>query len=436
MRALTAWVAIYLAVVIGPLATLALGAPPRGDRAWELALALGYLGLAMAGAQLWLTARFPRIAAPFGIDILYRLHRDLAAIALLLLLAHAGIMLARHPEAVGPLDPRAAAGYMSAGLLALLAFVASVATSVWRKRLGLEYDGWRRAHAALAALGLAGGTWHAHGAGSYLGPPGARALWIALPLAWLALLMWVRVLRPWRLARRPWRVVEVRAEDGDCTTLVLEPAPGTPALRYAPGQFAWLTLGASPWASREHPFSFSSTPTRPGRIEFTIKALGDATRRVGATPVGAVAFVDGPYGAFGVGRLAEARGLCFVAGGIGIAPVISVLRALADGGERRPLKLFYGNRRWERAPFKAELAALAAALDLEVIAAVEEPPAGWTGERGLIDRAMLARHLPADLTGWHALQCGPAPLMRQVERDLPALGIPLARIHGELFELA
>jgi predicted ferric reductase len=437
MVALLLWTAVYLGLVIGPLAVLALGLPPRGGFAWDLSLAFGYLGLGMAGAQLWLTARFPRIAAPFGIDILYRLHRDLAAIALALLLAHAAILLARFPEAVGTLDPLVAPPHLTAGVVALAAFTLLVASSILRKRFALEYDRWRHAHAVLAALGLAAATWHVHAAGSWLGAPLARALWTALPLAWLALIVWVRVLRPWRLARRPYRVVEVRREPGDAVTLALEPArAGGPALAYAPGQFAWLTLGASPWAMREHPFSFTSTPTRPGRLEFTIKALGDFTRGVAATPRGATAFVDGPYGSFGVERLGAAPGLCFIAGGVGIAPMISVLRALADRGDRRPLVLFYGNRRWERALFRDELAALASRLALTVVPTVEEPTADWTAERGFVDRTMLERHLPPDRARWHHLLCGPTPMMRAAERDLADLGVPLTHIHGEIFDLA
>lgn len=436
MGALSVWILCYLGLVIGPLALLALAPLPRGGFLWDLALAFGYLGLGMAGAQLWLTARFPRIAAPFGIDILYRLHRDLAAIALALLLGHAGLLLARHPEAVGTLDPRRADGHMTAGVVALLAFALLVASSTWRKRLRLEYDRWRQGHAALAVLGLAAATWHAHGAGRWLEAPLARGSWVALPLGWLGLVLWVRVVRPWRLARRPWRVVEVRREPGDAVTLALEPASSaTPPFRYAAGQFAWLSIGDPPWAMREHPFSFTSTPTRPGRLEFTIKALGDFTRRAGAVPVGGIAFVDGPYGSFGVERLGAARGFCFIAGGVGIAPVISVLRALADRGDPRPIVLFHGNRVLGRALFRAELEALGARLALTVVHVVEEPHAGWTGERGRIDRAVLARHLPRDLAGWHALQCGPAPMMRIVERELPTLGIPLARVHGEIFDL-
>lgn len=134
-----------------------------------------------------------------------------------------------------------------------------------------------------------------------------------------------------------------------------------PAFAYSPGQFAWLSLRASPFALQEHPFSISSSPTGAGPLQFTIKELGDFTSTIGAIKVGEVAYVDGPYGNFSIDAHPVASGYVFVAGGVGIAPIISMLRALADRGEQRPLWLFYGNRRWEGVVFRAELDALCVA---------------------------------------------------------------------------
>lgn len=124
---------------------------------------------------------------------------------------------------------------------------------------------------------------------------------------------------------------------GDAWTLALEP-DGWPGLKdFSPGQFAWLNLESSPFALSDHPFSISSAPTALPRIELTIKALGDFTSQIGNTPVGLRAWVDGPYGVFTPDRYPDASGLVFVAGGIGITPVMSMLRALADQQDRRPL---------------------------------------------------------------------------------------------------
>ena len=66
------WIAAYLAAVIAPLFALLAGPTPAGGGFWwDFAMALGFAGLAMMGVQFFLTARFKRATAPFGIDLIY-----------------------------------------------------------------------------------------------------------------------------------------------------------------------------------------------------------------------------------------------------------------------------------------------------------------------------------------------------------------------------
>ncbi|QDH70044.1 ferredoxin reductase family protein [Marilutibacter alkalisoli] len=430
------WIALYLALIALPLLVLLLGDRPGGGGfGWDFALALGYAGLAMMAVQFALTARFKRATAPFGIDIIYYFHRYLAVIAFMLLLLHAALLVAIRPEAVGSIDPREAPAYMTLGWLAMLAFVSIMVTSLLRKQLRIDYDVWRRMHTVLAVLGIAFALLHILGSASYLLTPFKRGLWITLALSAIALVVHVRVIRPWWLQRHPWRVTEIRQERGRSWTVAVEPQHAA-AFHYEPGQFSWLSLRASPLAMREHPFSFSSSPTRPGRLEFTIKALGDFTATIGDLQPGMAAWVDGPYGAFGVDRHPDATGHVFIAGGVGIAPIVSMLRALADRGDTRPLWLFYGNRRWERIVFREELDVMAGHLDLHVVHVLGEPPDGWTGERGFITREVLARHLPAGRHGFHYFICGPKPMIQLAERSLRSLDVPATRMHSEIFDLA
>lgn len=418
------------------MGVLLLGETPRGGGLWwDFALALGYACLAMMGVQFWLTARFKRMAAPFGIDIVYYFHRYLAATAFVLLVGHALVLLIRYPAVAGGFAPSDWPPHMLLGWLSLAAFSALMASSLWRKRLRIEYDRWRRVHALLAVFGIIAAVLHALGSGSYLGTDWKRWLWTLLAVSWVGLFLWVRVLRPAQLSRRPWRVAEVRKEAGRCWRVRVEPEDGE-VFPYMAGQFAWLTLRASPWAMREHPFSFLSSPTRPGALEFAIKELGDFTSTIGNIQPGERAWVDGPYGHFGVDRLPQARGFVFVAGGVGIAPVVSMLRSLADRGDRRPLWLFYGNRRADRIALREELDALAAALDLRLVHVLSEPPTDWPGETGFITLEVMRRHLPQDLSGLHFMVCGPDPMIRLVERNAEALGLPLRHLHSEIFDLA
>lgn len=439
LRSAAVWIAVYLVLVLVPLLVLLVGERPRpGGFWWDFAMALGYASLGMMGLQFALTARFKRATAPFGIDVIYTFHRYLAIGAFLVLLLHVGILVWRHPVVAGWPNPAGAPAYMLSGWLALLAFALLVGSSLWRKTLRLEYDAWRRVHVVLAVAGVVAALVHVFGSGSYLQDTPARLLWIGLGAFWLGLAVWVRLARPAALLHRPWRVMEVRPEASHTWTLELEPEQGEP-FAYHPGQFAWLTLRASPFAMKEHPFSFSSTPTRPGRIAFTIKELGDFTSGIGDIKPGERAFVDGPYGSFGIDRHPEAAGYVFIAGGVGIAPLMSMLRALADRGDTRPKWLFYGNRVADRIVFGDEIRSLADRINMQVVDVLLEPAPDWQGERGFVDAGVLGRYLPGSLEERQALQyyvCGPTPMIRLAEQGLGTLGVALNRVHSEIFDLA
>ncbi len=208
-------------------------------------------------------------------------------------------------------------------------------------------------------------------------------------------------------------------------------------MTFHPGQFAWLTLRSSPFADREHPFSFSSSAARPGKLTFTIKERGDFTRLIRQMCPGERAYLDGPHGAFTTDRHDHAAGFTFIAGGVGITPMMSMLRTLADRGDRRPLTMIYANRDWEGATFREELDALRLQLDLRVVHVLEQPPEGWNGESGYVTAEILRRHLPSTTKRnvHEVFLCGPQPMMDAVESALVGLGVSVGDIHTERFDL-
>jgi predicted ferric reductase len=428
------WIGLYLALVLTPLfAMLAGPTPPGRGFWWEFAIAVGFAATAMMGIQFALTARFRRATAPYGIDIVYYFHRYLALVTVVVILAHPVVLWLVEPALLGMLDPRDAPWYLTAGVVSVLLVLALVTVSIGRKRLGIGYEAWRWTHGLLALGGVGLALWHIQGVGYYVAVPWKRTLWIGIVATWIAVLAWVRVVKPWQLLRRPYRVVQVARERGDAWTLLVEPM-GHAGFSYEPGQFAWVTVGRTPWSMSEHPFSFSSSPTAPGQLAFTIKELGDFTRTVGRIPVGTRVCVDGPYGAFTIDRHA-APGYVFIAGGIGVAPIMSMLRALADRGDPRPLLLVYAYRRWERLTFREDIESLGARLSLRAVYVLAEPPEGWPGETGLVRADLLDRHLPPERAAVHYFVCGPVPMIEVAELALHQLGVPLARVHAELFDL-
>ncbi len=233
------------------------------------------------------------------------------------------------------------------------------------------------------------------------------------------------------MLRRPYPIEEVIKERGKTWTLVLRPE-GHTGMFFRPGQFAWLKIGKSPFAVREHPFSFSSSAMRRDRIEISIKELGDFTSNIGEVSPGTRAYLDGPHGTFTVDRH-KAPGYVFLVGGVGITPIISMLRTLADRQEKRPLLLFYSNKTWEEMTFREELEDLSRRLNLQVVYTLTDPEEKWEGERGRIDSKMMARYLPENRVECEYFICGPDPLQMAVKRALEELGLPLEKVQSESF---
>jgi predicted ferric reductase len=433
----TIWIALYLLLATAPLLVLlARDMPPGFAFWWDLAMALGFSGMGMLGIQFALTARFKRATSPFGIDIVYFFHRYLAWIALGLVASHFAILWFLYPQALGVLDPREARWELTAGRVALACIVLAVATSQWRELLRLSYGWWRLAHIVFATVGFAAAVGHIVGVGYYTEAEGKRTLWLMTTVFWVALFAWVRVVRPWRHLRRPYRVVEVRPERAKTWTITLEPVDHAGLGRFMPGQFAWVTIGASPFSLKEHPFTIVSAPEELPRVSFSIKELGDFTARIGEIAPGATAYIDGPYGVFSIDRNADAPGFVAIVGGIGVTPLMSMARSMAARGDRRPFHVLYANKTWDDVVFREELAALSEQTGLRVLHVLQDPPEGWTGARGFVTKQAIADFVPEEKRAeLHYFLCGPPPMTQAAEDALEELGVPSSRIQTEVFNL-
>lgn len=165
---------------------------------------------------------------------------------------------------------------------------------------------------------------------------------------------------------------------------------------FKPGQFAWITLWKTPFSDTEHPFSFSSSSEKPDEISFTIKDLEKFTSTIKELKVGQDVYVDGPHGVFSMDRHPDTQKLIFIAGGIDITSIMSMLRSMADRHDQRPVKLFYNNRDWNSLTFREEIADLKKKLDLQVVYTLEKPPQKWEGEAGYLTEMILKKYLPQE----------------------------------------
>ena len=422
-------VVAYIGVVMAPLVFAAIGASDLGHSFWtNFSVALGFVGLAMMGLEFALVARFQPVAAPFGQDALLQFHRQLGYVGLAFVVVH--VALSANWGQID--DVFGAPALVWFGGAAVIAVAALVITSVWRLRLRLSYEFWHATHTVLAVIAVVGALAHVYFVDEYVSTLWKQVLWALMSAAFVSLLVWVRLIRPRAMRDRPWRLERVGHERGRTTTLTLRPPDGA-RFRFDPGQFAWFAFGRSPFALTKHPFSFSSS-AESDTVELAVKALGDFTSRAHELEPGTAVYVDGPHGVFSMDH-DEGPGFGFLAGGVGIAGLISMLRTMADRDDVRPAVLIYANRDWDGVAFRDELERLEGRMNLTVVHVFEEPPNGWTGETGYVTAEMLSRHLPREYRRFQYFICGPAPMMDAVEHALLELDVPGERVHTERFDM-
>jgi predicted ferric reductase len=430
------WAALYVVLVCWPIVAGAIGGAPARSAAWwaEAAAAVGLAALAVLMVQLALISRFGTLSRDIGLDALMQFHREMAVVGLAAVAGH--VVLLGGAAGWRALNPLAGSAGSALGAAALWLLVIVAITSFGRRRLGLSYEAWQAIHLAGAVAILATMIGHALMLGRYSAMPLVRATLVAYALAFLGLLAWSRVVRRARLLRTPWEVTANDDAGGSTRLLTLRPV-GHPGFRFAAGQFVWLTTGRSPILSPQHPLSIASAPAaleREGRLELAIKAAGDwSGTEVPALRPGHRAWMDGPFGGFTPGP--GGGPVVLIAGGIGIAPIRSILLAARAAGDARPYTLFYAAASLARMVFRQELDALSREMALMVVPVLENPPAGWTGERGFLTADLLRRHAPVASATAEYFVCGPLPMIDSFDAIRAELGIARRRVHTERFHL-
>ena len=216
--------------------------------------------------------------------------------------------------------------------------------------------------------------------------------------------------------------IEVLTYHADNRVLRVEIALDGPWPGHATGQYAFVTFDEK---EGPHPFSLSSAWQNDGKLSFSIKGLGDYTRTLPNTlHRGDAVMVEGPYGCFDF--QGHTPGQIWVAGGIGIAPFLARLQALADRNTAKPVDLFYCTSAPD-ADFidRVREQATRARVRLHVLAA---------GEHG----RLTPERLRQEVADWHEREiwfCGPVDFGDELRRDLTRHGLRPSDFHQELFNM-
>lgn len=206
-------------------------------------------------------------------------------------------------------------------------------------------------------------------------------------------------------------------------------------LEFHPGQYVDISIPGVEGGHRA--FSMANLPSDKGRLEFMIKLYPDG-RFSGLLADGEIAEgqeldLKGPYGMFTL-REQSPRRLLFIGGGAGMAPILCLLRLMAEQKIERDAVYYYGARKEADLFHRDELEALGAAIpSFRFVPALSEVEPGddWDGATGLITDVVESQE--EDFDAVDAYICGPPPMVEAAQALLIAKGVPESRIYYDKF---
>lgn len=427
---------IYFVALLSPFIALGIGGLHSSRTLiMEIGRGLGMVGFMILAFQIVLAGRFKALTRPFGLDMVLRYHRHMAVMAF--------VFLAVHPlfVAVGSGSPELLFSLnlplpVLVGKGCMILILVNILVSKYQRRLKIKYERWRLVHDILGPVILIGAFLHGLAVGGDFHLWSLRVLWLATLGGFIILWIYLRLVRPKTLWRKPYRVAEVKPETANAWSVKMTPSQGDGVFDYLPGQFHFLTFDSAGGLPREeHHFTISSSPADKNFISSTIKALGDFTSQVGRLGPGDRVRVHGPFGRFSYLLHTEETERVFITGGIGITPLIGMLRHMRDTGSDQPVTLFYANPAESDIVFREELEEMSAGGHprLKVVHILNHPPKEWTGESGLLTEEMLKKHLTGGLDNKGFYLSGPAGLVHSTADILGRMGVLDRRLHTEIF---
>jgi propane monooxygenase reductase component len=207
-------------------------------------------------------------------------------------------------------------------------------------------------------------------------------------------------------------------------------------MAFKPGQYVDITI---PGTAKTRSFSMANTPSTDDHLEFVIRLYpgGHFSGLLeGELKPGDPLKVTGPYGVFTL-RDHPDRDLLFVGGGAGMAPILSLLRSMAESGSERRATYYYGARGRRDLCYLEEMEALAHRLPgFRFVAALSEPAVGeeWDGEVGMITD--VVQRGGDSLQSADAYLCGPPPMIDAAMPVLVGLGVDPEHIYFDKFTVS
>lgn len=288
----------------------------------------------------------------------------------------------------------------------------------------LEYDFWKKTHQYLGLPLILAGI-HVFFVGSTVAlSEGLRIYLLALTGTAIVSYLYKTLLGRWLVPKRKYAVSSLRKLNSQIFEIGLKPTGKQ--VKFAPGQFVFITPTSGNIPKQSHPFSLTSNP---GDEEMTtgIKIIkGGYTEKLRNIDIGTQFTVEGAYGRFSY-KYYPYQKQVWVAGGIGITPFVSMAKSLDVGGGLE-VTLIYSVKDKSDAVYLDQLRNVQNNYSYFHLVLHE------TSKSGRLDSKIMTDYVP-DLKEREIFVCGPGEMMKSLRINLKKMGIQNSRIHSEEFSL-
>ncbi len=394
----------------------------------------GILAVVFVLLQFMLMGRAPWIEKVFGLDKLSQFHHWNGYAVLTCILIHPTLVLISYAMTAQvsllkqELDFAFTYDDMLKAQIAVGLFVFVVFSSIYVARKHLKYEWWYGIHlltyiAVLFAFG--------HQL-TYGGDFAVNTLFVYY---WYFIYTFVfghtLIFRFGRIVfnfvRFQFRIDHMEKESGDAISVYIT-GRNLMNFQVKPGQFLIFRFLNKTYWWQHHPFSASYIP-KNNMLRITVKNSGDFTGDISSIKKGTPVLIDGPYGTFTV-LPTEKKMYLFIAGGIGITPIRSLIEQLAPHNN---VVLLYSSKLSNEFTLQKEIDLLSKQFAFPVTYIVTQEPT-YKGEIGRIDEAKIKRLVP-DVKKREIYICGPVPMMEGLKQVLLSVGVDQTSIHYEKFSL-
>lgn len=223
-------------------------------------------------------------------------------------------------------------------------------------------------------------------------------------------------------------ITNIRRDTPDVKTFRVVGLDGKKLFEHLPGQCAMISIPGV----GEAMFSITSSPTNTEFMEFSIKKCGCVTSFLHAMEEGQQITVRGPYGnGFPVKSEFKGKNMLFIAGGIGLAPLRSVINYIRDNrADYGTVDIVYGSRSMDDlVDFREIQEEWVNEPDFNVYLTIDRPQDGWDGHVGFVPAYVKEVNIPTDRT---AVLCGPPIMIKFTLQALLELGFNKEQVYTTL----